>query len=79
VEIASITSTLYPLAALVCPVGMGAMMWVMMRGKGRGQERQPSDRADQPASVELLREEHRRLGGEIARLESERSVEADRP
>ncbi len=56
----------YGLTALACPVGMGAMMWFM--GKGM-RTREP--RADmRSASAEDLREEHRRLGAEIERLES---------
>lgn len=74
-QIASISSVIYPLALLGCPVGMGAMMWMMMKGPRRGQtgDRNSSDR--QPASVELLREEHRRLGQEIERLEGLHGVE----
>lgn len=78
--IASITSSLAPLAVLACPVGMGAMMWMMARGTKRGQ---PSERphepdiGSQPASLELLLEEHRRLGEEIDRLEREQGAETN--
>lgn len=52
------------LAALACPVGMGLMMWFMGKGMRKGAK-------DAPSSVEELREEHRRLGAEIERLEDD--------
>ena len=72
-QIASISGVLYPLALLACPVGMGAMMWMMTKGqrRDRAAERHGTDQQAQPASVELLREEHRRLGEEIDRLQSQ--------
>jgi len=56
-------SILFGLAFLACPVGMGAMMWFMARGmRGKRQE-------EPEASLPGLREEHRRLGVEIERVE----------
>lgn len=67
------SSILYSLPLLACPVGMGLMMWLMMRGKKRGARGQTDagtrPDVESPASVELLREEHRRLGEHIDTLE----------
>jgi hypothetical protein len=47
----TMSELLYPLALLACPVGMGLMMWFMMRGK--------KDHAEAPAApitdAELIR------------------------
>lgn len=44
--------SLYALALLACPLGMGAMMWMMMRGK---KEPAASQDADTRAEVAALR------------------------
>jgi hypothetical protein len=59
---------LYLLPVLACPVGMGLMMWLMMRPK---HEAQPTPGADQQ---ELLR-----LRKEIDALRAERNDVQDHP
>ena len=57
---------LLSLAFVACPVGMGLMMWFMARGQ-RKQRR--STAPPVTTSIEQLREEHRRLGAELERLD----------
>ncbi|MEC5148987.1 hypothetical protein [Cryobacterium sp. GrIS_2_6] len=52
---------LYILPALICPVGMGLMMWFMMRGRGHGHGHGKT--VDGPAEQELAR-----LRAEVAAL-----------
>ena len=57
----STATALTPLLLLACPIGMGAMMFFMMRGSGRKRE------SDAPAGTEAtsvaeLKAEHARLG-----------------
>jgi len=56
---------------LACPVGMGLMMWIMMRGQGASNN---VDRPRDKATVDELR-------AEIERLKAERAAElpADGP
>ena len=44
------TQLFYSLAVLACPLGMGVMMWMMMRG-GKKEPQQPSA----PSAEELTR------------------------
>ncbi|WP_249011841.1 hypothetical protein [Conexibacter sp. DBS9H8] len=81
-EIATISSILTPLAFLACPVGMGAMMWMMMRGNRSRPNQQPTQshvpvaETSPHPSLEVLREEHQRLGQQIERLDSGRRATA---
>lgn len=60
---------LFAFALLVCPLGMGAMMWLMMRG-----------RKDQPADgdAEAKRAELAGLQAQIDQLQAERDNTRDR-
>lgn len=61
------------LAFLACPVGMGAMMWFMMKG-----HKQPSTQ-DSSVQVDLERQEIARLRAEVDRLKSDTSEATGHP
>jgi len=51
------------LPLLACPIGMGLMMWVMMRGGGQRQPPQPPITPAQQAELARLRAELDELRG----------------
>ena len=58
------------LALLACPIGMGAMMWFMMRGM------KPAPPAHDSDDLAGLRAEHGRLEAEVERLRAAEQVQA---
>jgi hypothetical protein len=58
------TQIFYSLAVLACPVGMGLMMWFMMRGTKQSTPPAPTPQ-DDPTGAELAR-----LRAEIDQLQS---------
>ena len=60
------------LALLACPLGMGAMMWFMMRGM-----KQPPSRPGDDDELTALRTEQRSLEAELGRLRRPEDVAAD--
>lgn len=67
--------SLYALALLACPVGMGLMMWMMMRGG----HKQPSDADDAVKQAELTRLQAEVDQLKAAQREGERPAELHRP
>ncbi|MGH3775963.1 MAG: hypothetical protein ACRDRR_09555 [Pseudonocardiaceae bacterium] len=62
------SSLLFGLALLACPVGMGLMMWMMGRGQGKGTD---NGGPQQRQQVEQLRAEIDQLKSERAARRSE--------
>ena len=61
-------NVLFTLTFLACPLGMGLMMWFMAKAT-RKDVALDSQAVPRDVSVEQLREEHRRLGDELERLD----------
>ncbi|WP_137121302.1 hypothetical protein [Segeticoccus rhizosphaerae] len=60
----------FGLAVLACPVGMGAMMWMMMRGQKKNTD-PSSEQPDHTAAQELAH-----LQAEVEQLKSQRASRA---
>ncbi len=63
----------YGLAVLACPVGMGLMMWMMMRG----QKKNP-DGGDSSAQVSGSQQQVDQLRAEIDQLKADRVTQRGR-
>ncbi|MEV4334279.1 hypothetical protein AB0K02_27740 [Streptomyces sp. NPDC049597] len=63
---------LYVLPALACPVGMGLMMWLMMRSR-----RSPADQPRSAAATAAQEQELFRLRHEVEALRGELAPKAD--
>jgi hypothetical protein len=58
------------LLALLCPIGMGLMMWFMAKGMSMGRNGGNGDsEAKEPLSLEELRAEQERLAARISELD----------
>ncbi|MHA7294597.1 hypothetical protein [Arthrobacter sp. HLT1-21] len=70
------SETLYALALLACPVGMGLMMWLMMRGnKSSPAQEKPLDEAELVklrAEVDQLRASQGDASADPSRLDPSR-------
>ena len=63
--------SLYALALLACPLGMGAMMWMMMRS---GHKEQPPAPQTSMTMTSVQRDELDGLRAEVEQLRSERAA-----
>ncbi len=61
---------LYGVAVLACPVGMGLMMWMMMRGRSTGGADTAEAKAGDPSSQQVAE-----LRAEIDQLKSDRAAQ----
>lgn len=59
----------YAVAVLACPVGMGLMMWFMMRGGKESAPNVPDERSAQPSATDA---EVAALRAEVDQLRAER-------
>jgi hypothetical protein len=65
------------LLALLCPIGMGLMMWFMAKGMSMGRGGGDADsQAKEPTSLDELRAEQERLAARISEFERDEATTA---